>query len=199
MLKEGCPLSKIGLVFFSQTGVTEALVKAAAAELEQLGAQVLLHQVTGSEVDNGRFVNTTVMDALKQCDGIIFASPTYMGGVSGQFKAFADATSDFWEKQAWADKVAAGITSGSAANGDQATTLQYLVTLASQHGMIWVGLDGITGDENSMNRLGCNLGVTAWSPEGEVHPADIKSARYLARRVLKIAGKLNSVQASGQG
>ncbi len=180
----------IGFVYFSQTDVTAQLVRAAADELGSLDAEVLMHQISGSEVINGRFVNAELMTRLNACDAIIFASPTYMGNVSGQFKAFADATSDFWESQAWTDKLAAGITSGSAANGDQSTTLQYLLTFACQHGMIWIGLNGITGDDKSMNRLGCNLGVTACSPDGEVHPADINSAKHLARRVYDIASRL---------
>jgi NAD(P)H dehydrogenase (quinone) len=68
-----------------------------------------------------------------------------MGGVSAQFKAFADATSELWCQQEWAGKIAAGFTCGSAMNGDQTSTLQYLVTLANQQGMLWVGLDSAQG------------------------------------------------------
>ena len=183
---------KVALIYFTQTDVTGQLVRAAAEELKNLGAEVVSFLVSGADLDHGRFSEPALMAQLNDCDAIIFGSPTYMGGVAAQFKAFADATSDFWENQLWVDKVAAGITSGSAVNGDQSVTLHYLVTLASQHGMIWVGLDGITGDDSSRNRLGCNLGVTAHSPDGKVHEADLISARYLAKRVAKIAGQLKS-------
>ena len=179
---------KVAFVYFSNTDVTKQLMEAAISELEHAEIEYLSHQISGKEIIEGRFINQGLMDSLHSCDAIIFGSPTYMGSVSAQFKAFADATSDFWEQQAWAGKVAAGITSGSGLNGDQSSTLQYLSTLASQHGMIWVGLDAPFSDSSkNINRLGCHLGVTAHSPDGTVHASDLKSARYLAIRVSKIA------------
>ena len=181
----------IALIYFSNTDVTGQLVQAAHDEIKSDDIKCIVHPILGKEIIEGRFINQQLMNSLHQCDAIIFASPTYMGNVTAQFKAFADATSDFWSSQGWADKVAAGITSGTGLNGDQTSTLQYFSTLASQHGMIWVGLDAPYNEqENSINRLGCQLGVIACSPNGDVHPADIDSAKYLARRVVKITKKL---------
>ena len=183
----------IGLVYFTNTDVTGTLVKAAAGRIESSGAQCTVFKITGKDIVDGRFTHPHIMTQLHDCQGIVFASPTYMGGVAAQFKAFADATSDFWQAQTWAGKLAAGITSGSALNGDQSATLGYLATLASQHGMIWIGLDtpyslesGSTQKTVGINRLGCHLGVTAHSPDGKVAPDDIKSAEYLADRVVAI-------------
>ena len=39
---------------------------------------------------------------------------------------------------------------------------------------------------------GCQLGVTSHSLDGTVHKTGIGSAKYLARRVVKIAQKLNT-------
>lgn len=115
-----------------------------------------------------------------------------MGGVAAQFKAFADATSDFWERQEWAGKMAAGITSGTALNGDQSSTLQYFSILASQHGMYWVGIDSVhRRDGDGLNRLGCQLGVVAQSDGNTINPTDIKTARYLGVRVSKLASILS--------
>ncbi len=61
-----------------------------------------------------------------------------MGGVSWQFKKFADASSKLWYTQGWKDKLFAGFTNSAAMNGDKVTTLTYLFTLAMQHGGIWV-------------------------------------------------------------
>src|SRR5262249_28865741 len=47
-------------------------------------------------------------EALARADAIVFGAPTYMGGPSGVFKAFADASSSVWYDQGWKDKVAAG-------------------------------------------------------------------------------------------
>jgi NAD(P)H dehydrogenase (quinone) len=38
------------------------------------------------------------------------------------------------------DKLAAGFTVSDSPSGDKLGTLQYLFTLAMQHGMVWVGL-----------------------------------------------------------
>ena len=183
---------KIALVYFTNTDVTGQLIQAACREIEKEHIECICHRIKGKEIIEGRFINHELMDSLHGCDAIIFGSPTYMGNVAAQFKAFADATSDFWSSQKWAGKVAAGITSGSGLNGDQASTLQYFSILSSQHGMIWLGLDAPFSDkEKSVNRLGCQLGVTACSHDGEVHTTDIESSKYLARRVIQFTHKIN--------
>lgn len=191
---------KIGLIYFSESGVTRRLVQAAAAEIEASHADAFIYELQGTAIEQGRFTDKDVFDSLKSCQAIVFASPTYMGCASAQFKAFADATSDFWMSQDWAGKIAAGITSGSSFNGDQSFTLAYFQTLASQHGMIWVGLDVahgvndsghmLTTEQKPLDRAGCSTGVTACSHDGEINTVDIDTARYLARRVVGLCEKM---------
>ncbi|MCC2607702.1 flavodoxin family protein [Planctobacterium marinum] len=183
-------MAKIGLVYFTNTDVTGKLCAEVQQRLEAMDFAVVAHRIDGNEIIQGRFKNEGLFDALFHCDAIIFGSPTYMGSVSAQFKAFADATSDFWQEQKWAGKLAAGITSGTAHNGDQASTLGYMQLLASQHGMLWVSLDAPFNDQTrGVNRLGCHLGVTAQSADGEVHNVDLKTAAYLAENVAKYVEK----------
>ncbi len=182
---------RIAFVYYTNTDVTGELIRSAFEEIDTSGVEVFSHRISGSEIIEGRFVNQELMTLLHSCSGIVFGSPTYMGNVAAQFKAFADATSDFWSEQKWSGKVAAGITSGTGLNGDQTCSLQYFSTLASQHGMLWVGLDTpYSNAEGNVNRLGCQLGVTACSTDGDIHPGDSESAKYLARRVLEICQKL---------
>ncbi len=186
-------MSKIAIIYFTKTDITGQLARAIAAGIEKHGkVDVLSHRIQGQEIIDGRFINPKLMDELTKCDAIIFGSPTYMGGVAAQFKAFADASSDAWCEQAWANKVAAGFTSGGALNGDQSCTLQDFQTLANQHGMIWLGLDKITGSgEQGLNRLGTQVGVVSQAIDGEVHPSDIATAEYLGKRVVKLVTQLN--------
>lgn len=186
-------MSKIAIIYFTKTDITGQLANAIAAGIEKHGmVDVLSHRIQGQEIIEGRFLNPKLMDDLSKCDGIIFGSPTYMGGVAAQFKAFADASSDAWCEQAWANKVAAGFTSGGALNGDQSCTLQDFQTLASQHGMIWLGLDQITGSgEHGLNRLGTQVGVVSQGIDGEVHASDLATAEYLGKRVAKLVSKLH--------
>lgn len=189
---------KIGVIFFSKTDVTGTLVRAAIDAIEKNDIEVFQYAITGADIFEGRFVTAGIFEALEDCNAIIFASPTYMGGVAAQFKAFADASSEVWSCQTWAGKIAAGITSGSAMNGDQSSTLQYLVTLASQHGMVWVGLDGSHSYPNfRFDRLGCQLGVVAHSADGSIHEEDLATARHLANRVVGLVKRVDV--ASWQG
>ena len=175
-------MPKVGFVFYTKTDVTGDLVYAAISELENSGVDIVKHQIKGSEIVNGRFINSELFETLENCDAIIFGSPTYMGGVAAQFKAFADASSQVWDSQQWSGNIAAGITSGTALNGDQSSTLQYFSILASQQGMYWVGLNN-TSQNKSVNRLGCQLGVVAHSVDGSVNDNDLDTARHLARRI----------------
>jgi multimeric flavodoxin WrbA len=186
-------VAKIAIIYFTKTDITGQIAKAIASGIEQhKGIDILSHRIEGKEIVEGRFVNEPLMDSLADCDAIIFGSPTYMGGVAAQFKAFADASSESWVHQKWANKVAAGFTSGGALNGDQSSTLQYIQTLAGQHGMVWVGLDKITdsGDQG-INRLGTQAGVVSQGIDGEVHASDLATAQYLGQRVAGLVSKLS--------
>ena len=185
-------MPKVAVVYFTKTDVTGQLAQAVITGLQESGVNNIVdHKIEGKEIIDGRFVNPDLFDTLKSCDAIIMGSPTYMGGVSAQFKSFADASSDYWSDQFWSNKVAAGFTSGSALNGDQASSLQYLVTLANQHGMYWVGLDLPRGGKDlGLNRLGCQLGVVAQSSDGTVNEVDLATARYLGKRVANLVNKL---------
>ena len=186
-------MKKIAIVYFSQTNVSAELANAISeGAITEESIEVFKYRITGKEIIEGRFINNKLIKDLSTCAGIIFGSPTYMGGPAAQFKAFADATSDLWCKQGWANKIAAGFTCGSAMNGDQSSTLHYFATLASQHGMLWVGLDTTCGLNNQgINRFGCQLGVTAHSPDGQTHNSDLATARYLGIRVRKIVNSLS--------
>jgi len=131
---------------------------------------------------------------LEKADAIVFGSPTYMGSASAPFKAFMDASSKVWFSQGWKDKLAAGFTNSSSQSGDKLATLQQFAVFAAQHGMIWIGLGLMPGNNSSaggiddLNRLGSFLGAMAQSnadqgPEQGLTPADLKTAEHLGRRV----------------
>jgi NAD(P)H dehydrogenase (quinone) len=131
---------------------------------------------------------------LDDADAIVFGSPTYMGGPSAAIKAFMEATSTRWLEQKWADKLAAGFTNSGSQNGDKQNTLIAFATLAAQHGMVWVNLNLLPGNNSSagsledLNRLGASLGAMAQSnidqgPEDGPPEADLETARRLGQRV----------------
>jgi multimeric flavodoxin WrbA len=131
---------------------------------------------------------------LDAADAIIIGCPTYMGSPSAGIKGFMEATSPRWMEQKWADKLGAGFTNSGSQNGDKQNTLVGLASFAAQHGMVWINLNLMPGNNNSkgsvedLNRLGSFLGAMSQSnidQGADVVPtkADLATARRLGRRV----------------
>ena len=183
-------MSSIAILYHSGYGHTAVVAKAVAEGAAQVaGTQVHLVPIEEFEA------NQPQIDAA---DAIIFGSPTYMGAVSGPFKTFMDATAKIWYGRGWQDKLAAGFTVSASQSGDKLATLQQLSVFAAQHGMVWVGLGLLPGNNNSkgsvndLNRLGSFLGAMAQAnaDEGaEVTPpqSDRDTAAHLGRRVAEAA------------
>jgi multimeric flavodoxin WrbA len=136
-------------------------------------------------------------DHLAAADAILFGSPTYMGGPSWQFKKFADASSKVWFGMGWKDKLAAGFTNSATMNGDKFNTISYFITLAMQHGMLWMGTGLMPAnmkastreDVNYIGGFGGALSVSPAdsSPEEFPNHADLETARLLGKRVAEYA------------
>lgn len=181
---------KVAVVYHSGYGHTEVLAQAVAAGVENAGATAVT--VSVANIDNLNW------DLLNKADAIIFGSPTYMGSVSGPFKTFMDASSKIWSEGGWKDKLAAGFTNSASQSGDKLNTLIQLSVFAAQHGMNWVSLGLMPGNNSSqgsatdLNRIGSYLGAMAQSnaDEGaEVTPpqADRDTAEILGARVAAAA------------
>lgn len=138
---------------------------------------------------------------LDNSHAIIFGCPTYMGGVSAQYKSFIDQASKKWMQQKWKDKIAAGFTNSGSYSGDKLNSLVQLVINAMQHGMIWVGnaimspqKSGIEGpDSSQINRVGSWLGVATQSnnESPEIMPpiGDLETAKLFGERVATITNQ----------
>lgn len=186
-------MTKIAVVYHSGYGHTAVQAQAVVRGAKKVAdAEVSL--LTSEEAQNN-------LDLLADADAIIFGSPTYMGSASGQFKTFMDASSKVWFTQGWKDKVAAGFTTSASQSGDKLNTLIQLTVFAAQHGMIWVGLDLMPGNNNSkgsvndLNRLGGFLGAMAQanSDQGPEHgpiQSDLLTAERLGERVATVTKKL---------
>src|SRR6478736_4984327 len=185
-------MSIVSIIYHSGGGHTaklaEAIAKGAAAVAD---VKVNTIAISGKDIVEGRFKNDAVIAELDASDAIIFGSPTYMGGPSGQFKTFADATGGSWYGQKWKDKIASGFSVSNSPIGDKSSTLQYFQTLAMQHSMIWVGLGELPMQSNGVNRLGSFAGVTAQagqeSPEVAPSEADKLTGEVLGRRIAQAA------------
>ncbi|GAB4135021.1 MAG: flavodoxin family protein [Cyanobacteria bacterium J069] len=154
----------VAIVYFSGSGHTKLMAEAVAAGASQVSnTEVKVLPLTGEQIVNGRWQDAATLDALNAADAIIFGSPTYMGGVAAQFKAFIDAASSVWAQQGWKDKIAGGFTHSGSPSGDKQGTLLYLAINAAQHSMVWVGNSEMGYNDLGVNRLGSFLGVMGFT------------------------------------
>jgi NAD(P)H dehydrogenase (quinone) len=183
-------MTAIAIVYHSGYGHTQRQAEAVAEGVNAVpGAKALLVPVAEAEANEA---------ALNAADAIIFGTPTYMGAVSAPFKTFMDWSSKAWFGQAWKDKLAAGFTNSASQSGDKFNTLVQLATYAAQHGMLWVSLGLLPGNNSSkgspddLNRLGGSLGALAQSntdegPDKGPSKSDLATARHLGQRVAEQA------------
>lgn len=189
-------MKKLAIVYHSAHGHTRHI-----AEQIVVGARA----VDGVQADLLQAEElTTRPDVLLRYDGIVLGSPTYLGGVSGPFKSFMDATGRLWRTQAFRGKLAAGFTVSSLPSGDKQSTLLSMFVFSMQHGMVWVGNPivpeqhaGVTYEE-AANRLGSWSGLMAQAghaaPSDSFAPGDVKTARLFGRNVAETLLRLTAAE-----
>lgn len=164
-------MTTISIIYHSGSGHTTKMAEAVAKGAGSVAdVKVQTIAINGKDIVEGRYKNDAVLAQLDASDAIIFGSPTYMGGPSGQFKTFADATGERWYMGKWKNKVAAGFTVSSGPSGDKLSTLHYFFTLAMQQGMIWIGQSETPMNDKGINRLSSYSGVMAQAGQ---EPTDV--------------------------
>ncbi len=181
-------MPSLAVVYYSKEGHTHAVAEAVAAGAGAVaGVTVELVRLADADIQNGRWKNDAQLAAVTAADGIVFGTPTYMGGYSAQMKAFIDAASGVWYQQGWKDKIAAGFTHSAGLSGDKVNTLTGLMVNANQHSMIWVstGLMVEGPGPDQVNRLSSYSGAMAqtFPPGGPVPAGDLKTAGLFGARV----------------
>lgn len=186
-------MKTISIIYFTGSGTTEKIATAIAQGIQNHSeTKVNTISINGDDIIKGRYKNDDVMSILETSDTIIFGSPTYMAGVSAQFKAFADATVNSWVQQKWSNKLAAGFTISGTPSGDKLNTLQYLQSFAMQHGMIWIGTGEMPAQPNGINRLGSWLGLMAESAQDAANPInadDLFAAEVFGKRIATVVNQ----------
>ncbi|MGD8378051.1 MAG: flavodoxin family protein [Gammaproteobacteria bacterium] len=180
----------VAILYHSGFGHTQVQAKAVEKGAKSVpGTEVHLIQV--AEIERH-------WDVLDRSDAIIFGAPTYMGSVSAGLKEVMEATAERFFQQAWDGKLAAGFTNSGSMSGDKLNTLMDMVAFAAQHGMHWISLGLLGGNEtrdstaDELNRLGGWMGAMAQSnidegPEAVPPASDRLTAEHLGRRVARAA------------
>jgi multimeric flavodoxin WrbA len=194
-------MKRLAVIYHSAHGHTEHIARhVARAAAGVAGTDVQLLQAAAL---------TAGPEKLVAFDGLVLGSPTYLGGVSGPFKTFMDATGRMWRDQRLKGRLAAGFTVSSLPSGDKQSTLMSMWVFAMQHGMLWVGNPvmpeqhrGVPFDE-AANRLGSWSGLMAQAAHGGAAdafvPGDLRTAtlfgRNFAQAVHRMAPDLSAIEA----
>jgi multimeric flavodoxin WrbA len=187
-------MTKLAIIYHSAHGHTEHIARRVlegAQQVEGVEAHLIKAEDMGTRPND-----------LVDFDGFIMGSPTYLGGVSGQFKSFMDSTGRLWGKQGLKGKLAAGFTVSSLPAGDKQSTLMSMFVFAMQHGMMWVGNpilpeqhSGVPYDE-AANRLGSWSGLMAQAghsaPADSFVPGDVKTAHMFGRNFANTLLRVNA-------
>jgi NAD(P)H dehydrogenase (quinone) len=188
-------MTNVAIVFHSGFGHTKALAEAVAKGAELVsGVKANLIPVGEAEAREAE---------LDAADAIVFGSPTYMGGVSAEFAKFKDWTSKRWMTRVWQDKIASGFTTSASWGGDKHNTLYQMLTLAAQHGMVWVGLGLPPGNNHSkgsiedLNRTGASIGLMAQAHGDQgvegIGASEFRTAELLGKRVAEATQRWQAV------
>ena len=178
-------MTQLAIVYHSAHGHTEHIARRIAEGVRLAdgpGVDLILAEEAAGDVDR-----------LLRYDGLIFGSPTYLGGVSAPFKALMDATGRLWRSQSLKGKLGAGFTVSSVPAGDKQSTLMSMFVFGMQHGMLWVGnpilpeQHGGVPYEEAANRLGSWSGLMAQAghgaPADAFAPGDVKTARMFGQHI----------------
>jgi NAD(P)H dehydrogenase (quinone) len=138
-------------VFHSGYGHTAKVAEAIAATS---GAALLPIDAEGQLPAGG-------WEQLAAARMVVFGSPTYMGSVSWQFKKFADASSKALVRPGLEGQAGRRLHQQRVMNGDKHSTLHYLMTLAMQHSMLWVGTGMMPSNNKAATRDSLNYVASA--------------------------------------
>ncbi len=196
--------TRLLIVFYSRSGATETLAKAAAEAARADGVTVRLRrarEVVDEAVmakaegwlDNARRQNAlyeapTAEDA-EWADAILFGTPCYFGAMATELKAFFDQLGAQWKKGALAGKVGGAFATASWPHGGTEIVTLSLYAPMAHLGMVIVPT-GYT--DEAMLEAGSPYGASAivGAENSPPRPEDLDAARHQARRTASIARAL---------
>jgi len=208
-LKNGGLPVKITVIFYSAYGHIYRLATAIAEGVAEVkGAEPVLLRVpetlpaavleqAGIAAAQKAFAQIPVatLDDLEKADAIIFGTPTRLGNMCAQMRAFLDSTGPLWSKGALVGKAGSVFTSSATQHGGQESTILSFHTTLLHQGMVVVGLPyAFAGQMGITEITGCSPygASTITGGQGERMPSEneLAGARYQAAYASRIALKL---------
>ncbi len=196
-------MSKILILYYSQSGATKQMARLIARGAESVGAETLLRTVPrvssriespDSEVPSEGDTYVT-LDDLKACDALALGSPTRFGNMAAPLKYFIEQTSEIWLTGALAGKPACVFTSTSSLHGGQETTLTSMMLPLLHHGMLICGIPYSQTELLHTATGGTPYGVSHFAGHDGSNPISDEEktlCKAQGKRLAEIAMKLNS-------
>ena len=192
----------LGICGSPRKQATENVLLEALSILEKMGFEIKLFTVRGKNIGfcqhcdyclrNGECKINDDMHILypllRKAEGLIFATPVYNGGISGQAKAIMDRCRALFatDKDALRCKIGMAIAVGGDRMGGQELAIQQVLTFYVLNGVIPV----------SGGAFGANLGATFWSKDSlKGVKRDKEGFRSLTKSTKKFAEILKLSQA----
>lgn len=196
-------MSKLTIVYYSQTGVNLKMAKLAAKTAEEYGAEVRLRRVAelrdtsgvregspwAKTIEAEKEIEVATPDDLVWADAIIISAPTRFGNIASQMKDFIDSLGGVWSKGQLVNKYVTAFTSAQNANGGQESTIKTVYTSAMHWGSIIVPT-GYT-DDSIYAQGGNPYGVSAiQAGNDDTIKNDVENAIiHQTKRLLDVASK----------
>jgi FMN reductase len=163
---------------------TERALRVCLHEVEKLGGRAALFSATRLDLpiytpglSERNAPATDLVEAVRAADGVIFASPGYHGGISGQLKNAIDYLEDLRDDtRPYLDGRAVGCI--ACAFGWQATT----TTLVALRGVV----HALRGWPTPLG-VAINSAEPVFAPDGAVEEQALQNLRILARQVVEFA------------
>ena len=196
---------KLLVVFYSRSGSTETLAKAAAEAARETGVEVRLRrarEVVSAEVldkapawrEQAERMNALYpapdTDDATWADAILFGTPCYFGSMATELKAFLDQLGPQWKKGSLAGKIGGAFASVSWPHGGSEVVTLSLYAPMAHLGMIIVPT-GYT--DEAMLEAGSPYGASTVVGKENRPPReeDLDAVRHQARRMTQIAAALS--------
>jgi NAD(P)H dehydrogenase (quinone) len=191
---------RIAIVYYSSTGNTYQVARAAEDGAKKAGADTRLRRVRElappqaiasnpawqEHYAASKDIPEATLDDLDWADGYLFGTPTRFGNVAAQLKQFLDSAGPLWAQGKLANKVVAAFTGAGNVHGGQESTLLALYNTMYHWGVAIVPA-GYT-DPVIFGAGGNPYGVSfTAAPDGQVPAETLAAARYLGARLTRFA------------
>jgi len=202
--------ARVAVYFYSTYGHMWKMAKAAAAGIEESGAEAVLLRVAetlppevlkamGADEAQKAFAaeKTAKFEEFGDYDGYVFAFPTRFGVVPAQFKGFLDASGQVWGKGGLVNKPVGIMTSSAMQHGGQESTILGLIPFVLHHGGLYVGLpltSGVLGESSEVSGNSFYGASTIAGGDGSRQPSanELAGAKFQGKRVAELAAKLKA-------